>query len=240
MLSYDPMGGARFYGIGNEYMGVLMGATITGVSLLVTRLKKRPAVQYFVAGALFLSVLIVLGAPWWGSNFGGFVASLIAFGYTFLRLFQIKVRPRDILIGLSVIGLLGGGVFIIDYMRPLEMRSHFGQFAFSVQTSGLSAVKEVIIRKLAMNYKLIKYTIWTRVLLSSLLALGILFYRPVGIFKRLLTKNPAIAAGLTGGVLGAFTALIFNDSGIVAAATAIIFPAATLFYLVLREQITSL
>lgn len=240
VLSYDPMGGARFYGIGNEYMGVLMGATITGVSLLVTRLKKRPAVQYFVAGALFLSVLIVLGAPWWGSNFGGFVASLIAFGYTFLRLFQIKVRPRDILIGLSVIGLLGGGVFIIDYMRPLEMRSHFGQFAFSVQTSGLSAVKEVIIRKLAMNYKLIKYTIWTRVLLSSLLALGILFYRPVGIFKRLLTKNPAIAAGLTGGVLGAFTALIFNDSGIVAAATAIIFPAATLFYLVLREQITSL
>ena len=120
------------------------------------------------------------------------------------------------------------------------MRSHFGQFALAVQTSGLTAVKEVVVRKLAMNYKLIKYTIWTRVLLCSLLALGILFYRPVGIFRRLLTKNPAIAAGLAGGVLGAFTALIFNDSGIVAAATAIIFPAATLFYLVLREQITLL
>ncbi|WP_156972202.1 hypothetical protein [Syntrophaceticus schinkii] len=120
------------------------------------------------------------------------------------------------------------------------MRSHFGQFAFAVQTSGLTAVKEVVVRKLAMNYKLIRYTIWTRVLLCSLLALGILFYRPVGIFRRLLTKNPAIAAGLAGGVLGAFTALIFNDSGIVAAATAIIFPAATLFYLVLREQITLL
>jgi FSR family fosmidomycin resistance protein-like MFS transporter len=55
--------------------------------------------------------------------------------------------------------------------------------------------------------------------------------------------GPMIAVllpGLAGGVLGAFTALIFNDSGIVAAATAIIFPAATLFYLVLREQITLL
>jgi hypothetical protein len=240
VLSYDPMGGARFYGIGNEYMGVMMGATIIGVSLLVTRLKKRLTVQYLLAGALFLSVLVVLGAPWWGSNFGGFVASLIAFGYTFLRLFGIRVRPKNILVGLIIIGLLCGGVFVLDFMRPLEMRSHFGQFAFAVQTSGLTAVKEVVVRKLAMNYKLIRYTIWTRVLLCSLLALGILFYRPVGIFRRLLTKNPAIAAGLAGGVLGAFTALIFNDSGIVAAATAIIFPAATLFYLVLREQITLL
>ena len=90
-----------------------------------------------------------------------------------------------------------------------------------------------------MNYKLIKSTIWTRVLLSSLLALGILFYRPVGIFKCLLAKNPAIAAGVSGSVLGAFMALLFNDSGIVAAATAIIFPSATLFYLVLREQAMS-
>ncbi|MGB4503698.1 MAG: hypothetical protein WBI44_02240, partial [Syntrophaceticus sp.] len=240
VLSYDPMSGARFYGIGNEYMGVLMGATITGVSLLVQRLQNRPVMQYFVAGILFLSVLVILGSPWWGSNFGGFTASLIAFGYTFLRLFKIQVRPRNILLGLFVVVLFCGGLFVIDYMRPPEMRSHFGQFAFAVQTSGLSAVKEMVVRKVSMNYKLIKHTIWTRVLLSSLLALGILFYRPVGIFRRLLTKNPAIAAGLAGGVLGAFTALIFNDSGIVAAATAIIFPVVTLFYLVLREQLASL
>ena len=24
-IDYDPMGGARYYGIGNEYMGVLLG-----------------------------------------------------------------------------------------------------------------------------------------------------------------------------------------------------------------------
>jgi len=240
VLSYDPMSGARFYGIGNEYMGVLMGAGIIGVSLLVQRLKKHPTVQYLAAAIIFLSVLVVLGAPWWGSEFGGFAASLIAFGYTFLRLFKIRVKPRHILIGLLLVVLCSGGVFVLDYMRPPELRSHFGQFAFSVRSSGISAVKEVAVRKLAMNYKLIRYTIWTKVLMCSLLALGILFYRPVGIFRSILTKNPAIAAGLAGGVLGAVTALLFNDSGIVAAATAIIFPAATLFYLVLREQTASL
>ncbi|HBG22921.1 MAG TPA: hypothetical protein DDW83_06660, partial [Peptococcaceae bacterium] len=35
VLSYDAMSGARYYGIGNEYMGVLMGATIIAATLIV-------------------------------------------------------------------------------------------------------------------------------------------------------------------------------------------------------------
>jgi hypothetical protein len=239
VLSYDAMSGARYYGIGNEYMGVLMGATIIAATLLAQRFQKRKDVL-FAAGGILLSVLVILGAPWWGSNFGGFAATLIAFGYTFWRLLGIRLRPRNILIGLSVVALLCGGVFIFDYLRPPELRSHFGQFVSAVQTSGFPAVKEMVTRKVSMNYKLFSSTIWTKVLLGSLLALGILFYCPVGVFKGMLTKNPAIAAGLVGAMLGAFTALIFNDSGIVAAATAIIFPVATLFYLVIREQMASM
>lgn len=239
VLSYDPMGGARYYGIGNEYMGVLLGATIIGISLLVQRLKNHTVYPYVLTGIIFISVLVVLGSPWWGSNFGGFVSSLIAFVFTFLRLLRIRIRPRNILFVIAVVGVLCMGIFVVDYMRPPELRSHFGQFAASIHESGFSAIKEVVVRKVSMNYKLIISTIWTRVLLSSLLALGILFYRPVGIFRSLLTKNPAIAAGFSGSILGACMALIFNDSGIVAAATAIIFPSATLFYLVLREQAMS-
>ncbi len=239
VLSYDPMGGARYYGIGNEYMGVLLGASIVGISLFVQRLQNHTTFQYLLTGIIFISVLAVLGSPRWGSNFGGFTASLIAFIFTFLRLLRIRMSPRNILIAIGVVGLLCVGVFILDYLRPAELRSHFGQFAASIHKSGFSAIKEVVVRKISMNYKLIRSTVWTRVLLSSLLALGILFYRPVGIFRCLLTKNPAIAAGFSGSVLGAFMALIFNDSGIVAAATAIIFPSATLFYLVLKEQAMS-
>ncbi len=239
VLSYDPMGGARYYGIGNEYMGVLLGASIIGISLFVHRLQNHTTLKYLLIGIIFISVLVVLGSPWWGSNFGGFTSSLIAFIFTFLLLLRIQIRPRNILIMMGVVGLLCVGVFILDYMRPPELRSHFGQFAASIYQSGFSAIKEVVVRKVSMNYKLIKSTIWTRVLLGSLLALGILFYRPVGIFRSLLTKNPAIAAGFSGSILGAFMALVLNDSGIVAAATAIIFPSATLFYLVLREQAMS-
>ena len=35
ILGYDPIGGARFYGLGNEYMGALIGSLIVGCGLLL-------------------------------------------------------------------------------------------------------------------------------------------------------------------------------------------------------------
>ncbi|MEB4797857.1 hypothetical protein P5G65_28540, partial [Paenibacillus chondroitinus] len=37
VLGYDPMIGARYYGIGNEYMGVLIGALVLGVTAALQR-----------------------------------------------------------------------------------------------------------------------------------------------------------------------------------------------------------
>ncbi|AFV11756.1 alkaline-phosphatase-like protein [Thermacetogenium phaeum DSM 12270] len=240
VLSYDPMAGARYYGIGNEYMGILLGATIIGHALLLQRLRDYPLWPRVLVGLFFLLVLLVLGLPQWGSNFGGSLAAAIAFSYTYFRLLGIRLRLREVCIGFLLAGLFGGGVLLVDFLRPPEGRSHFGQFIFSLHADGAEAFRSMVIRKLSMNYKLIRYTIWTRVLLGTLLTLGILFYRPVGIFRRLLTENPAVAAGLSGGLIAAFAALVFNDSGIVAAATAMICPAATLFYIVIREQEASL
>ncbi|NOU97469.1 hypothetical protein GC093_30220, partial [Paenibacillus sp. LMG 31456] len=44
VLGYDPMIGARYYGIGNEFMGVLLGAALLGLTALqqALRLSRRP------------------------------------------------------------------------------------------------------------------------------------------------------------------------------------------------------
>lgn len=236
VLSYDPMSGARFYGLGNEYMGVLIGSLVMGSSLLIQRMSGYVRLPLLLTGLLFLSAAVVLGAPMWGSNFGGLLAALTAFTYTFFRFMGIRLKWKYVLIGGLVVLVLASGFILWDFMRPPELRSHFGQLIASVQVGGYPVFNDIVVRKLAMNYRLIKYTIWTRVLLGTLLALGILFYRPVGIFRKVLINNPAVAIGLEGGLIGAFAALVFNDSGIVAAATAIIFPAATLFFLVLKQH----
>lgn len=236
ILSYDAMAGARFYGLGNEYMGVLIGSLVMGSSLLLQRLggfDRR--IPLLANGFLFLCAIAILGAPVWGSNFGGLLASLVAFAYTFCRFLGFKPRWKHVLTSGLVILALALGFMVWDAARPPEFRSHFGQLIADIEMHGLAALSDVVVRKLAMNYRLIRYTIWTRVLLGSLLALGVLFYRPVGIFRKVLKNYPAVAVGLEGSLIGAFAALAFNDSGIVAAATGIIFPAAILFYLVLRQ-----
>jgi hypothetical protein len=236
LLGYDPMDGARFYGIGNEYMGVLVGAIIMGSALFIQRIRKYQKSALVIVAGLFILTVAVLGAPQWGSKFGGVLTTVVAFIYTFLRFNNLKIRWKHVLLAVLAVVAVGAAVLLRDFMRPPELRSHFGLLVTSIQSRGLVAFQEIISRKLSMNYRLIKYTIWTRVYLGSLLALGILFYRPVDILGRVLRRYPVVAAGLEGSLVAALAALVFNDSGIVAASTAIIFPAATLFYLVMKEK----
>lgn len=235
VLSYDPMSGARYYGIGNEYVGVLLGSVIMGAALLVERFSVRWWEPRLLMTAMFLLTAVIIGAPQCGSEFGGFLAGLAAFAYTFLRFFKIRLRFKGVLAGCGLILIICLGLFFLDFSRPPELRTHLGQLVTSVQSQGLGVFLGIVTRKLAMNLKLIKYTIWTKVLLGTFLALGVLCYRPVGIFKRVLLSYPSVAIGLEGSLVGTLLTLAFNDSGIVSAATAIIFPAVILFYLVLQQ-----
>ena len=74
-----------------------------------------------------------------------------------------------------------------------------------------------------MNIKLLKYTIWARVLIISLLTMAVLVFRPVGVARKIKKAHPDMIKGLASGIIGAISALLVNDSGVVAAATAMIF-----------------
>ncbi|WP_238472867.1 hypothetical protein [Desulforamulus profundi] len=87
-----------------------------------------------------------------------------------------------------------------------------------------------------MNMKLLRYTVWSRILLASLAVLALLFYRPRGVMENIRLKYPYLFKGFIGVVTGALVAFAFNDSGVVAAATTMIFGAPPLVYLVLSEQ----
>ncbi|HHX50571.1 MAG TPA: MFS transporter, partial [Clostridia bacterium] len=80
ILGYDPIGGARFYGIGNEYMGFLLGSTIIGSAALVDRYQQRRKYFKLVSVAIFLVVLLTLAMPFLGTNVGGAIAAFIGFG----------------------------------------------------------------------------------------------------------------------------------------------------------------
>lgn len=236
-LGYDPMSGSRYYGIGNEYMGVLLGAAIIAISALWEKYYKAQNkwLEPFTL-AFFGVIIVVMAAPQLGTNVGGTIAALAAFTFTYLQLKGVKISiKRLVLIG-------GGVVFVIvalaifDMNRDVEVQSHLGRFATNISSGGLPIMVEMFSRKIQMNIKLIRYTIWSRVFLVMLVVLMVSFYRPVGLMGKVRSSYPYVFKGLLGILVGAFVALVVNDSGIVVAATMMIFGMAPLIYLMGKER----
>ncbi|HAG09028.1 MAG TPA: hypothetical protein DCK87_05660 [Desulfotomaculum sp.] len=245
LLSYDPIGGARFYGIGNEYMGVLIGAVILSVTTLMTTFRinqaKRRA-HFFrklfltISGLLFLGIIFTLATPNLGTNLGGATAATLAFMFTFLILAGWQLNWKTGAFIATCLAALILFAFLFDLHRSPETQSHFGRNAGLFIKGGWIEIKGVIFRKIAMNIKLIKYTIWSRIFLASLVTLAILFYRPVGLMTSVKLKYPFLYRGFIGIIVGSMAAFAFNDSGIVAAATTSIFVNSPLVYLMLQEE----
>ncbi|MFZ5644400.1 MAG: hypothetical protein ACOY46_12490 [Bacillota bacterium] len=236
IMSYDPIVGARFYGLGNEYMGVLIGAALVGTTLLIQALRRRRLISIIMTGAVYVFLLYTIAAPGIGTNVGGTIAASAAFLVTFLLICGVGFTWQRVVTVAAAVVLIVAAFTVYDSGRPLQCQSHIGRTAASVASGGLDEIINIVTRKSEINIKLIKYTIWSRIFLASLGILALLFYRPPGIMEGIRKRHPYIFKGLVGVVTGSIVALVFNDSGVVAAATIMIFGVPPLIYLVLGEM----
>lgn len=234
LLGYDPIVGARFYGIGNEYMGVLIGSTIIGTTALANRLFKNNKRALPLIGVYYLVVLYLIAAPQLGTNVGGAIAGTVSFLVTFMLLTGVRFNVKTLIKLVTAVCLLLFVLIFYDLQRPVEYQSHIGRTANLILKGGPGEIINIITRKVNMNIKLLRYTIWSRIFLASLASLAILFYRPVGIMQSIKSRYPYIYKGFIGVVTASIMAFLFNDSGVVAAATAMIFGVPPLLYLVIR------
>ena len=127
---------------------------------------------------------------------------------------------RQILAGLTVFVI---SVFMWDWLRPDDSQTHIGRTLALIEEEGIISLFTIAYRKLDMNIRLIKYTVWSRVFLVSLFMIVALLYRPVGLLKEVLEENKILGYGLLGATVGSITSLFVNDSGIVTAATTMIY-----------------
>ncbi|MEW6573221.1 MAG: hypothetical protein AB1374_06265 [Bacillota bacterium] len=232
ILSYDAMSGARFYGIGNEYMGVLISATIFSSACVLSIWPSR--LSKIGTALLGLAVIMALGAPGLGANFGGLLTACVAFPVTFLAFAGVRFQMRHMALVIAVLVSLPLIFVAVDLFRQSGVQSHMGRNLLLVLQDP-SAAFDIIKRKMAMNIKLFKYTIWSRVLAAGIGGLLLLSYRPVGVMRVLRSRYPYLFTGFLGVVVTAVAAFIFNDSGTVAAATATIFGIPPLLYILSGE-----
>ncbi|NLG78945.1 MAG: hypothetical protein GX492_03845 [Firmicutes bacterium] len=241
ILGYDPIGGARFYGIGNEYMGVLVGSLITGSGLVLDRMglrRARPAVRAAaLAGiaAIFAVALLVLASPSLGANMGGTLTAVVGFGIAYVLYLERRVTRRELAILALLAVSLVAGIAVADALRAGGPVSHWGRTVLAMRVEGPAALVDVVRRKAAMNLKLVRYTVWTRALFAFLAAVALLWVRPVGLARRLMKAHPGFASSLAASLVAAAAAVLANDSGVVAAALLMLYPSLVLLYLAGHE-----
>lgn len=230
IFGYDPIIGARYYGIGNEYMGILIGSTLIFTATLLDLYK----VNYKYIAPVFFTVLIAIGLPIWGANVGGTITAATVFIFAYMRFSNKKITLKKVMIILGSVGVILAIISLVD-LYLFQNRSHLAGAIQQMIDHGPRVIFQVIRRKLLMNLRIMSVTVWSRVLLIAMIILAVLFYHPIGIFKKLTKEYPYIMVGLGSIILGSKVAFLVNDSGIVAAATIMMFLTTTILYLIISD-----
>jgi len=203
LLGYSAIEGARYYGIGNEAMGPLVGACLVVADGLWLRFPNRHPLLW---GGLLL-VTALLGSPLAGAKAGGLIVAPAAFGsYTWLR----SGRRWDWRIGalmLAGMAALLAGVAVLDSRMGTGNQSHFGQAVGRLLSGGAGEWRDIIGRKLAVEGRLLYHSAWAVPLWGGLACLLGQARRHGGLGQALLRSA----------LVAVIACLAVNDAGTVAA-----------------------
>ena len=225
VFGYSPLFGARYYGIGNEMAGMLMGSAMVSVALVLDLYRDRPwagALRRYGWPTMAVIVTATTAAPFLGANVGaiawmtaGFFAGwLLLNGHRLLSWRNVAIAAAIVvvlLVAASAADLLGSGG-----------GTHLSRAISGVEQSGPAALWTIVARKAETNMRVLGRTNWTWLLVAVLALLGYMRWRPKGEFADMLKRYPAVsaamAASLVGGLVGYFT----EDSGILIPALAML------------------
>lgn len=132
--------------------------------------------------------------------------------------------------------MVGVVTLIVGSLLTDEPLTHIGRVAEQIVTGQWEEVGRMLERKIAMNVRLIRVSIWSKVFVVSLIVLGLLALWNDRFLRHLARDTPFMVKGFSGVIAGSLAGLVLNDSGIVTAATCIIFLVVPALYAALGES----
>ncbi|MFN2522296.1 MAG: hypothetical protein ABR614_03155, partial [Mycobacteriales bacterium] len=130
VAGYSPLVAGRFAGIGNVAFGVLAAA------VLLAAASTRSA----TVAALTALVVIVDGAPQWGSDVGGVLALVPAYAVLVLLLAGRTASLGRVAVAALVGALVVTAFGIADHARPEDQQTHLGRFVGQVMDGSAGGV----------------------------------------------------------------------------------------------------
>lgn len=177
MIGVQPMVGGRFYGFNNQAFTLFAVSTVllagAAANPLVVAGKRRLAGM--VVAVIGIIAIVLDGFPTLGADFGGPPAMFPAFALLALMALGTKLSWKKILGVLVAAGVLVSSFALIDWLRPVDQRTHLGRFVDTVIDGGFF---DVVGRKLAAGFSTFTNPL-ALVAIAAILVLIVVLGRPL-------------------------------------------------------------
>jgi hypothetical protein len=243
LLGYDAIVAGRFTGFGNLTFGLMPVAALLLTAALAAWVgrrgtgdgHRRSLVTVLVVA---VPVVVVVGAPGLGRDFGGVLGAVPGFLLLAMLLGGIRVTVVRLAAVLGVAVLAVGSVAVLDWRRPPSERSHLGRFVAQLLDG---QAWTVVSRKAEANLGILLGSplAWT---LAVAAVAAVWLLRPEGPLRStpghraggLPADDVAVLrAGLLAVALSLVVSTVVNDSGVAIPATSATLLVPLLVWLVL-------
>ncbi len=215
-LGSDAIAGGRFYGIGNDYMGILIGASILGLFSIFSehKLSKSKSLIIMVL-AMFI---VILGlSPIFGANMGGTLAATGTLLIAGLIILNKKISFKKlVLLGLAIVIFILA-VAIVDYLFNPNP-THAGKAILAIKTGNFSKLIEIISIKLRQVFWNLFNASWNMVLFMHIILLGLIYKFKKQEANLVKEENIYMFNAFKTIVFASILIFLFNDTGTIAAA----------------------
>jgi hypothetical protein len=237
LFSYSPLLGARYYGIGNEGASIVVGGALAGLALLVDAKRDTAWVRHLrswgpaLAG---LAIVVITAAPFLGANIGVIAWGTAAFGIMWLHLTGRKMTLGWFVLGIAIVAAFVVAFSLYD-LAGSGTQTHLGRAWESADSGGLVELWRIVVRKAETNWRVLRATNWSVLMIAILGFLAYMRWRPYGVFAETLDSYPAFGVAISAALWGSLVGYFTEDSGIVIPALVMLYITGCLLYLMLAS-----
>jgi hypothetical protein len=219
--------GMRFYGVGNEYAGVLI-STGALAALFLGRGK-------WVVPIVGAATILALGLGNLGANYGGTAAAVVTFTLLWLAVSRGGFAAKHVVLafGLAIAAIIGFAA--LDWTLAGQAGSHAARATGLTEKLGAGYLWSLAMRKVLFNLRITFSMDGLHYALAFVPFLALWFGGVQGKVRTVFKDDPRIVAGMKAVLIGAVAAFMLNDSGIIFAGIMMAMTMLMLLYSLLEE-----
>ncbi|MBE0475994.1 MAG: hypothetical protein IBX62_02720 [Coriobacteriia bacterium] len=232
VLSYSPLDGVRFYGLGNEGAAVLFGSGLLGAGLCCDGAPPGARRDVLVRLALPLvgaSVVLTSAAPGLGANVTVALWATAGFAVAALLARGRAIGWREAAAASAVAALTVVALAALDLARA-DGGTHLARSLRAFGDGGVSALLPMIAAKVAINLRVLTATPGSLVVLAAMGWFAYALRRPSPRLAGLLAPRPVLRASLVGALVGSALGMVTEDSGVAIPALVLLYAGGVLAY----------